>query len=312
MPKFSTSLGCPDAPYTYNPDHTTWTVPVGASDDHAINLSGEGFGTLTIDEAPSAATDVEFTMVLRSSDKSLLDSVSLALPESKSEIDLTTPRIPAGSSACMRYDITVRVPHNLRKLGIQARSTTQVRFAPGAHVALDKLTVTMHSTSGDNMLLPSTGVQAKDLKLEMTGGWLVGEVALVDSTKLYTQRGSAVANVEVYPVALDTEDYDTNPPEAVLESATGSGRTNIFYINDLDSPHRPISSRHLSSRNGDIYLTYKKADFNGRVELKAPSYSATGVHGLFEKNGTTPWVGNADGGDYLFAESNKGWIGLYF
>ena len=310
MPKFSTSLGCSDAPYTYSADHTTWTIPVGDGDDHAVNLDGQAFGTLTIDEVAPGATDVEFTMVLRTNDKSLLDAVSLAFPASKSEVDLSTPKF--SGSSCMRYDITLRVPANLKKLGIRARSTTQVRFASGAHVSLDKLSVTTYGDSTDNLLLPNTGVLAKHLALEMTRGWLVGEVALVDSVDLKTQRGDAMANVEVYPIALDTEDYDTNPPEAVLETATGSGRTNIFYINDLESPHRPISSRHLSSRNGDLYLTYKKAEFNGHVEVKAASYTATGVQGLFEKNGTVPWVGKPDGGDYLLAQSNKGWVGLYF
>ena len=180
---------------------------------------------------------------------------------------------------------------------------------------MDSLHVTMVGESTDNMLLPHANFRVEDLDLEMSRGWMVGEVSIVDKTELKTQRGDAVANVKIYPVTVATTDDPENGggvPRATLETTTGAGRSDFFYISSLAVPHRPIYSRHLSSLNGDVYLTYKEAQFNGRVEIKAPSHTTTGVNGVFEHNGTLPWVGDAEGSDYMLAQSNRGWVGLYF
>lgn len=319
MPKFSSSLGCADAPYIYNAETTTYSVPMGPKSDHAVNLRrANAVGTVTIAEGAPGATDIQFEMTLRTNDKALLDSVAFTVPTqdeieeglARSEVTLSTPT--TSGSTCMRYDVVVRVPHSLKKLAVMTggSSVAQVQFAPEAQVALDELYVTMYGLASDNMLLPHANVRAKKLSLEMTNGWLVGAASIVESTSIKTQNGAANTHVEVFPVAVDVD--GTTPPVATLDTATGTGRTDIFYINDLGAPHRPISSTHISSRNGDLYLTYKKAEFNGKLDVQAKSFTATGVQNMFSKNGTSPWVGNAEGGDSLVAHSNNGWVGLYF
>lgn len=318
MPEFGSSVGCANAPYIYNGEPTTYSVALGENGDHTVELRrAAAVGTVTIADGPSDQTDVKIEMTLRTTDKSLLDSVIMAVPSpediadgmARSEVALTTVA-PTGAS-CMRYDVVVRVPQAMKKLSIMTRAVAQVQFAPEAQISLDSLFVTMYGESVanmKNMLLPHANLRAKDLRLEMTRGWLVGEASIVDKTTIVTQSGDALANVKVYPVPANDEDAST----AYLETTTGAGRTDIFYINDLGAPHRPISSRHISARNGDVYLTYKDAEFNGTLEVKAKSWTATHVENTFSKDGTAPWVGSADGGDSLLAQSNSGWMGLYF
>ncbi|THH00145.1 hypothetical protein EW026_g2338 [Hermanssonia centrifuga] len=318
MPEFSKSLGCIDAPYIYNPEQTIYSVPIGLDkSDHTLDFGRtQAVGTIIIADGAPDATDIQLEMILRTNDESLLESVDLHIPEGISDdgtasiVRLTTPAID--SSSCMRYDVVLRVPTQLKKLAIKTRGIAQIKFAPEAQVSLNTLFVTMFGTTEHDMILPHANIRADELHLQMNRGWLVGEVSLVEKTVINTQNGDAVSNIHVLPVPLQTE--GEKPAQAEFETTTGSGRSDFFYVTDRGAPHRPISSMHIASRNGDLYLTYKEAEFSGQVDLQAKSYSSTGVQGTFgHKEGEElPWVGDANGGDKLVAKSNKGWIGLYF
>ncbi|OBZ67196.1 hypothetical protein A0H81_12872 [Grifola frondosa] len=282
MPEYSTSLGCSDVPHLYNGSEVSWVVPVSVNkQDHSINLRGGAVGTLMIAQGASDATEIKYEMTLRTDDSSLLNDVILHYPTAEemeddaesSRVLFTTPFIT--TSACMRYDLTLFVPPNLKKLHVQVHSVTHVKFDTDSNINLGTLFVTMYGIDKRSMLLPHQGVHADHLALELMSGWLVGDVAIVETTKLTTQRGDAVANVH---------------------TTTGAGRTDIFYVNHPGFPHRPISSTHRSSKNGDIYLTYQEAEFNGTVELTAKSFTAIGMQGAM---GEPRWVGNKDGGDKM-------------
>ncbi len=109
------------------------------------------------------------------------------------------------------------------------------------------------------MILPHERFLADTLKLEVYRGWIVGDTAIVNSTSIATQRGDGVANVRVHPIP------SVHP--ASFDTVTGGGRTDVSYIENQSSSHRPISSQHTSSMNGDLYLTYRDARFSGLVAL---------------------------------------------
>lgn len=320
MPQFSRSLGCIDVPYMYNENKTFYSIPPNSDGGHSIDLSNAGsVGTVAIIDAHPTATEVGYEITIRTDDKPLLDEILLHVPTAddvangkESRFLLSTPDSRTIGSSCVRYDIMIFLPLSVTKFTLTTGSygATQVTFVKEANIHIDKMNILLHGVDDRNMLLPTTGLHAKELRLEMTSGWLVGETTIVESTRLSTQRGNAVSNVKVYP---DPAGADETPAVATLETVTGRGRSDFFYIDEGKGPHRPISSKHQSSRNGDLYLTYKQAEFSGRIKLDAPSYTATGVQGnLRAKDGTLPWVGDAEGGDMLEAKSNTGWVGLYF
>ncbi len=317
MPVYSSSLGCLDAKHLFEGDKNTYAVPVDPSrQDHSINLHGAAVGTLVIAENKHESDDVRFEMTLRTNDKTLLSQVSVTHPSHSdieeglaySRIQLTTPG-NIGSS-CMRYDATLYVPRNVKKLHVQAHSVSHIRFDDQSKLTLEKLFVTMYTSDKNNMLLPNPSITASEMSLEITRGWLVGEVNLVNETVISTQNGDATTNLKVLPLNL------VDPPAlATLKTTTGAGRTDIFYVSDHGAPHRPISATHRSSRNGDLYLTYKDADFSGQVNLAAKSYTAFGLQGSVTgpiKDIEPPWHGDKNGKDRLTIQSLQGWVGLYF
>ncbi|KAH7923410.1 hypothetical protein BV22DRAFT_1130677 [Leucogyrophana mollusca] len=310
MPEYSTSLGCLSAPHFYMGAKTNFTVPVGTKSDHSLNIQGSAVGTLAVAEGAHDATEIIYEVTLRRDDKDAFDDVSVGVLGS-GKFNVQTPTISPPSS-CMRFDITVYLPRSLKKLEVNSYSTTQLKFPTEGTVTLDDLSVTLFSDNNNlNMLLPASSVQATRMSLQLYRGWLVGNAAISEKTIIDTQRGDSVANVHVSPVSPSNPQ---TPGAAQLETTTGSGRTDILYVSNPALQHRPISSIHTSQRGGDLYLTYKEAEFNGQVEVKAKSSTTIGVQGMMPGQGNTglQWVGDKDGGDSIKVTSPRGWVGLYF
>lgn len=219
----------------------------------------------------------------------------------------------------MRYDLKMFVPPNLKKLKIEGHTIAQVQFDPESHIQLDDLIVILFSADTKNMILPHNNLRSQHLALEAFGGWIVGDASIVDSTKITTQQGSGIMNVRVHP----TPPVDPESPEvAHLRTTSGSGRTDVFYVDHDSHIHRPISSIHMSSTKGDMYLTYRDARYSGLVELHANSYTATGLQKLAatgggstlaaaEDSSWTHWAGDQQGKDEIHVQS-RNWVGLYF
>jgi len=310
MPVYSISLGCASASYTYGGPLASFSAPIGVNGDHSLEIRGGAVGTITMLEGAPSATKIQYEMDVRTDDKALLDDISKAPPPDggASRVVIYTPR--PGDGQCIRYDIKVFVPPNLKKLKIDAHTIAQVQFDPESHIQLDDLFVTLFSTNTNNMILPHDNLRAQRLALEVFEGWIVGDASIAESTKLTTQRGGGVMNVRVHPsVAVDPE----SPEVAHLRTTSGSGRTDVFYINHDIHIHRPISSIHMSSKNADMYLTYRDAHFSGLIELDSKSYAATGVQKLAstEDSKWTHWVGDQQGKDEIHVQS-RNWVGLYF
>ncbi|THU87712.1 hypothetical protein K435DRAFT_848878 [Dendrothele bispora CBS 962.96] len=323
MPEFSTSLACMDAQYIYNGGETSIQVAVGTDgSNHALDIHGSAIGTIVLTEAAGDATEVEYKITIRSSDKDLLEKISLQYPSAddgepvaNSRLYISTPGIEDTESSCLRYDITMYIPKNLKKLHVGPHAASQVKFDPHARIDLNSFYVTLFSLSEHNMILPAENFRSNKLALEVYRGWIVGDVSIVNTTAITTQRGNGVANVHVHPTAP----LDPAVPDPVfLQTTTGAGRTDVFFIADKAFPHRPIRSVHTSSRYADVYLNYGEAEYSGRIQLDSKSYSATNTRSFNPVqepvNGNprwTHWVGDEDGEDKMFVKS-KGWTGLYF
>ncbi|KAL0956029.1 hypothetical protein HGRIS_002202 [Hohenbuehelia grisea] len=323
MPTYSTSLGCLAAPYIYNSSKLTLSARIGANDaGHAFDTRGGAVGTITLAQGRADAKDVVYEMTIRTDDRSLLDNIQFSYPPVEadgsvlnSRLVMATPGIPPGSKSCLRYDIKIFVPPTLKKLHIAPHTVSHVQFDAEARLNLDIVYVTLYATNPNNIILPHADIVAGKMSLEVFRGWIVGEVALSNTTNINTQRGDGVMNVKVIPTAPKNED---DPEVAQLHTTTGAGRTDLFYNTPKEQQHRPIRSTHISSRNADMYFTYKDAGFNGLVELDARSFTTSGLRPFAPREGDVglreSWThsyGDQNGGDRL-SVSTRGWAGLYF
>ncbi|OSD03954.1 hypothetical protein PYCCODRAFT_1433856 [Trametes coccinea BRFM310] len=314
MPEFSTSLGCASAPHLYNGTKMDIHVPVGLNhDDHSVDMRGAAVGTITLAQGDADLEDIKYELNVRTDKPELLNMVTLAYPTPEdvkdnvqsSRLQLATPSNL--QSGCMRFDVTIYLPPTLRTLHVQAHAVSQVKFDPDSNINLDKLSVSMFRLDERNMLLPAEGVHARTMKLQLTRGWLVGDVTIVDDATLNTQNGDAVMNVHVHPAPSSAEP----PAPAHLTTSTGAGRADIWWAAHPGVPHRPIDSTHHSSMSGDVYLTYKGTGFNGTVDLNAKSFTGTGLQNPFKQDGGLPYVGSREGPDKMLVKA-QGWVGLYF
>ncbi|KAG5637984.1 hypothetical protein H0H81_002345 [Sphagnurus paluster] len=321
MPTFSKSLGCLKAPQIYNTTNMVMTAPMGTEFEHSFDIRGSAVGTFVIAQGDRDLQDVKYEMTLRSEDAALLDDIDIRFPDIRedgsvlnSRLLITTPRT-GPDSGCMRYDITMYVPPKLKKLHVASHTTMHIEFDPKADLDIHDLYITMFSMSKNNLVVPSRHIRGNHMALEVYRGWVVGDVAVVNSTTITTQRGDGITNVHVYPT---TPIDPTNPEPAFFRTTTGAGRTDISYVTPKEFK-RSIRNVHLSSRNADMYLNYRKAEFNGRIQLDSTSYTATGTQRLPEipkdEGGGSPrwthWVGDRDGRDQILVKS-RGWSGLYF
>ena len=321
MPAFSTSLGCMDAPHLYNGSKVTFMAPVSTRhQEHVFYTRGGAVGTLTLADGEADADQIKYEMVLRASDETLLESVYFEYPEydeektiTRSRVFITTPHCPSGS--CVRFDMTMYVPPNLKKLDLVLHTTTHVQFAAGAHINTEDLFVTLFSLDSNNIIVPSEHVTSQRQALEVYRGWIVGDASIVKETSITTQRGDGVANVKLHPAHLS--DSSASEP-AILRTTTGAGRSDFFYIGEKVFK-RPIDSTHTSSQNGDLYLTYTGAEFSGKIDMSSKSFTMTGAQRIARPIGnndgnTSKWthsVGDINGGDKI-SVSSRGWTGLYF
>ena len=321
MPAFSTSLGCMDAPHLYNGSQVTFTAPMGtANSDHFFDARGGASGTFTLADGEANAQEIKYEMILRASDEASLKDVYFQYPEHNedntvptSRVIMTTPHSPAGS--CVRFDMTIYLPPSLRKLHVASHTTAHVQFAPGAQINISDLYITLFSVDSNNIIVPSEHVISQKQTLEVYRGWIVGDVSIVKETSITTQRGDGVANVKFYP----TLPSDPSTPEpATLQTATGAGRSDFFYIGQK-AFKRPIDGTHISSKNADMYLTYTGSDFSGKIKMSSKSFTMTGAERIardplpIDKDDEkwTHFVGDVKGKDTI-SVSSRGWTGLYF
>ncbi|KDR75058.1 hypothetical protein GALMADRAFT_98188 [Galerina marginata CBS 339.88] len=328
LPAFSTSLGCLNAPYTYNKTEVTTTIPIGTRHhDHAFDIRGWGVGTITILDGDADSKDVKYEMTIGSDKEDFLDNIQFVMPDINEDGIVTRSRYiletsnPPGvdTKYCMRFDVKMYIPPNLKKLHVASHANTHLKFAPGARAAkVEELFVTLFTTNENNIIVSSADIAAEKISLEVYRGWIVGDASVVSELDISTQRGDGVTNLKITPSAPSDP---ANPEKAFIRTTTGAGRSDLTVITKKEYK-RQIESTHTSSRNADMYLTYRQAEFNGKVELVSKSYTVTGAKPFKAPVGSgdgenqdgpkwTHFVGNQDGTDAIYVNS-RGWTGLYF
>ena len=315
------ALGCLDAPYLYNSSELVrYAVSLGSDAEHAFDVHGDAVGTIILDVGDANATEILYEFSLRTNNAQLLDLVSIRQPQLELGDDrmlFSTPRLGDGNSSCIRFDMVVRIPPNLRKLHVASHSTTHVRFALGAEIRLESLFVTLFGMDSRNRVLPNRALQADAISLEVYGGGILGSIAVVEKASLKTQRGDGLMHVTVHPIQRD------GSPVA-FSTTTGGGRTNIAWIGTEAVEHWPIRGTHISSRGGDGRLDYHDTGFEGLVQMDCTTYSANALQAIEEPRveegqgeGSMPsdprwthYAGDREGEDRLYIESG-GRIELY-
>lgn len=288
--------------------------------EHSFTVYGGIVGTLTLVDGESHDTDVKYEMTIASNDASLLDSHNLLFryadvaPDGavqNSQFLITSPTITEGSTSCMRFDIKLFVPPSLKKLNIASHAVMHLKVDPGSNIRLEVFYATLFDANANNIILPHRSFHADSLSLEVHRGWIVGDVSVSKSTSISTQRGDGVANLKLFP--LPPVDHQ-NPEKAVLWTVTGAGRSDFTWVGDSTAVKRPVEADHKSSKNGDVYLNYRNANFKGLISMNCRASTTTYVNQLRDADKTekwTHWAGDKTGPDRLSVES-RGWTGLYF
>ncbi|CAL1707390.1 unnamed protein product [Somion occarium] len=304
MPAYGESLGCDDSRYFQGLTFFEgYLHPEQAQ--HSLDIRGAAVGTVHILQGDSDSVKYEMQYYTDSSSRRSQFAIKsprrddVVTGRDISRVELATPLDLHGT--CMRYDMKVILPPQLKELHIRALSTTQIKMSPLAEVSLDKLVISLYGNDRRNMLLVSNTFRANLTDFELTSGWIVGSTQVLNKTVVTTQLGDAVTDLHVAPSPVVTNGSSV----AELETTTGAGRTNILY--NRKGSTRPIHSSHRSwHRAGDMYLDYTKAAFNGKVNIVAKSFSAPGIK--HSKGAGWMFVGEEDIDTLII--SSKGWVGL--
>jgi hypothetical protein len=186
MPKYSESLGCVNAPHIWLNSTTKRTIPVHTDGGHVLKINGAAPGTIYVASTSADVTELQYEVTVRSDNDQLLRNVRDQWPkgeEQRSRLTLSTPNILGGGS-CMRYDIVVRVPKNLKKLHIMTHPTgpAHVKLAEGKEAVqtLDSLFVTQFGMVTENLVVSSKDVRANTIKLETRRGYIAGSISVVE------------------------------------------------------------------------------------------------------------------------------------
>lgn len=321
LPEFSTSLGCLNSPYYLNNTKThAFDAPMHPQRfDHGVDIHGGAVGTIIVHAASHDSPNIRYEVSLRSNDRDFIQRSVIKLPKKdaagnvfSSETLISTPYLPKENpDLCARFDVKMYVPPSLKKLHLSSHALAHIKFDKDAKLKLENLYMTLYGMDRVNMIQSSTDVKADKTALEVTRGWIVGDVAVVDEATIRTQRGDGNVRVDVYPEPAK----DQKAPETVLfETTTGAGRTKVVYHRNK-GVKRPIEARHISARNGPMEFTYKDAGFSGLIGIEANQLKETGLEKLenvVEGEGEqwTHYVGSKDGTDKISINS-RGWVGLY-
>ncbi|KZT71350.1 hypothetical protein DAEQUDRAFT_763946 [Daedalea quercina L-15889] len=318
FPAYNTSLGCLDASYVS--ERTSFGVPIFSDGVHTIDINGSVVGTLVIAAADEDATQVEYDMQVTASDERLLSTVKRDMSSSNaSAMRIASVCLSNDLSSCdpidpceFRYDITVHVPRTVRHLNVRTEGLTHVLFDRNSKLSLSSLTVKLQNKDSRNLLLPHRGVQADVLSFTMAGGWLTGNMILVQNMTL-VQSGSASMAIDVVPSSAAA----LASVPAILRTESGVSYSHIAHRLFSSAAHRRIDSTHTAA-GGWLEIDYESAELQGNLKVTARKLRATFKesqgHGIVQETGRVWnrrwWVGNRKGEDRMTIVSPEGSVKL--
>jgi hypothetical protein len=272
---------------------------------------GNGAGTLIVTQGLPDQNEVVYKISFKTNKEELFNHVSF---DEKLQGRVSVFTGPLMQDVCLRYNITILVPQNLERLVIQSDfqsdSFTHLKFDPNAKLNLESISITSkYQDNQDVLVLPSQGIKAQRMTLDVWRGWIVGAISVMNTTIISTQNGDAVTHVKAYASAPMDNDL---PETAFFQTISGAGCTNVTYISPREFPHRPIQNAHRSGRSGDIYLNYKDVEFSGLVQLPPSNYCVAGpLNKLAVPEGPfTHYVDSAEGADRMMISSWSGSVSL--
>ncbi|KZT04644.1 uncharacterized protein LAESUDRAFT_727823 [Laetiporus sulphureus 93-53] len=310
MPEYSASLGCTNASRVFSDVKTTFAVPTAPVEAvHSLDIAGSAVGTLTIAQGLPDASDIKYETFVHSSDPTLLDLIAFTqapLPDRvdplhETRVIVETPAFDIFTGACVRYDMTVYIPSSVSSLDIRAHGNgaLQLKFDERSNFEVDALSVTIEMPDSRNLIMPHKGVRADIMTIGMASGWLVGDVTIVNETRLGREDGNMTLNAHIYPAPS----HEDPPAPANLDTTTGSGPSSyIFYMADAGHSRRPIHSVHRSLGEDMLWLVYPQVTVNGTVNITASNYPGGRLE-HHDPDGPDSIVSQSDGPIVFFAHS---------
>lgn len=203
VPQFGDRLGCASAPHVLGGSKSSYIIPAAnANSSHTLTIRGSGVGTFVIAEAAADATDITLEMTMRTDNKALLENIKVTMPEHDFKGPITHAEIATPlfiQKACIRFDATLFVPPTVKTLGLTIYQDTHVQFHPDAQLTLDKFSVKLYSNENVTMVQTNAGIQATDMDINISRGYILGDLTVVNATRVSTWTGDAVTNVRVRP-----------------------------------------------------------------------------------------------------------------
>lgn len=166
------------------------------NNNHFVDIKGVGVGTVSLAAGEEGATSVEYEVTIRSNSQDMIDKVMISQPHIlddaggivESRLIFNTAPYKEHEDSCLRFDMVVYIPPSMQKLHVASHAAqTHLRFDPDADVKIDSLFVTLYSMSSQNLILPNERLRAKKASLEVFNGYIVGDVLLLDETKVNLQ-----------------------------------------------------------------------------------------------------------------------------
>jgi hypothetical protein len=296
MPAFGVlSCDTSKAPHLWHNSTVIRSVPLGEDGAHEFAVYGpRAVGTVIVTAAPPDQTNVTYALTVRATHATELAWTTWRV-DGTSAILAMSGNIDQRS--CIRYDIMMRVPPGA-SLSLELDALAHVHLAGGRE--LRSLEAALYSREPKNLLVVHEDLQANNIALRASGGYIVGGVSVAQHTLIDSEDGTAILNLDVFPNAP----HANSSGPAIFTTKSSSSRSDIRY--HASAPHRPLSSRHSASHKGHLYLNYTDASFNGVLNVDA---GRTSMHNInYDSN--TRYAGDRNGEDRLEVHTG-GWVGLY-
>lgn len=313
-------FGCYNEPSSpvLNGSQVLMYIPTGQAGQHIFTIQGGASGQITLASAPdNTAQEIVYDIVIQSNPPSLekvtfsqLPPGPVIGPSTDFVIDTPTTMVqtsPTAPPACMRFDVTMYIPRNLRQLTVNVSTPVQINFSPQAHVELDNLSISITSTHPKCRIDSSGSLQAAFLDIEMDTGLIQGPISIGESTKITNWNGE----IELDTIPNAPRDL-LNPSTALLQT-TSYGKVTIRYLRNFAYRRRPIQSWHtMGIQDTSIgSFDYGCSGFNGLLFSNSTNYNITNASYWPQKegpSGNASWpiiIGNRTGGDEIYIVSGS-------
>lgn len=292
-------------------------VPSGQATDHTFVVQGGSSGHVTLASSPDPSdTSITYDIFIEGNPESIskFGPVNPGLGPIATDFVINTPTDlnPPGSDgppSCMRFDITMYIPSNLKRLAVNVSTPVQITFSPQGHVALDQVSINVSSTHPNCRIDCSESLQARNLTVEMNGGIIHGAISIGDYAQIINWNGQ----IQLDTIPNVSSDL-SKPSTATLSTTTANGKVDIRYLRNQAHRKRRIESYHTMGTKVTSVgrFDYGCSGFNGQLFANTTSYNVTDMS-LWGPPGppgrppnTRAVLGNQTGDDAIYVKAGTG------